>query len=285
MIVHFSDTLRAELSASLALVAVEQAPHLILRDRLALINAALSSLSDLVSAGSISEQEMLLFHKSIYPSFKALQLFEIEFYYLKMAVPVGDRKVVKKFYREELHLIDRFLGRNAAAYAYYSKSAAELDQVYFLMGGDSSSALAPVVEYEATDGSTPMAYVFSRFMCYERLAEYLLGEIDRLDHPKGLGVGGDHRGGTHMVAKKFQWTGETVNLIELAHGVYLDGQLHKSIGIVEFFEGLGEFFGVNLGVPKRGFEDIKRRKRLSKTHFLDRLRTQILNRIDEEDGL
>jgi hypothetical protein len=280
MMISYLEKLRAELVAALALVNVEQAPHLYLRDRLALINGALSSLSEIIASQSFSDSDLMVYHKSVYPSFKVMQLFEIESYYLKSAIPVGDGKAVKRFYREELHCIERFLSRNAAAYEYYAKGAVELDEVYFVVDADGSSALSPVVEFDGADGSTGMAYLFARFLCYERLAEYILGEIEKIDHPGGLGSGS-----AGAPARTFQWTGETVNLIELAHGVYLDGQLHQSIGIVEFFEGLGEFFGVNLGVPKRGFEDIKRRKRLSKTNFLDRMRKQILDRIDLEDGL
>ncbi len=82
----------------------------------------------------------------------------------------------------------------------------------------------------------------------------------------------------------FKWTGEVINLIELAYGIHLNNQVNDGkLGIVEFFKGLGEFFGVDLGIPKNGFKDIKKRKRLSKTHFIDRMQDKILVKIDEED--
>ena len=279
MMNSFVENLKAGLLAQLAAVSVEQAPHLFLRDRLAVVNATLLDLSAHVVENRLCDEQQIVYHKNVYPYFKSLQLVEIEMYYLRTAVPVGDAKTIKRFFRQELRLIERFLTRYASAYEYFSRTAMELDGVYFVLGADCSSALSPVVEFGGSDGSTGMAYLFARFLCYERLAKYIIGEIEKIDRPGGLGVAS-----VGPPAKTFQWAGETVNLIELAHGVYLDGQLDKKVGIVEFFEGLGEFFGVNLGVPKRGFEDIKRRKRLSKTHFLDRLREGILKRIDQEDG-
>jgi hypothetical protein len=120
-----------------------------------------------------------------------------------------------------------------------------------------------------------MGYLSARFKAYELLGHYILMRLEDLE-PALPGA---------KPSSAFKWTGETINLIELAYGVHLNDQVNGGkLGIVEFFEGLGDFFGVDLGIPKNGFKDIKKRKRLSKTHFTDRMRDKIIDKIDEEDS-
>ncbi|WP_288879766.1 RteC domain-containing protein [Pedobacter panaciterrae] len=84
--------------------------------------------------------------------------------------------------------------------------------------------------------------------------------------------------------KPIQWTGEVIHLIELAYGIHLKEQVNNgSIGIVDFFKNLGDFFGVNLGIPKKGFDNIKARKLLRKTEFTEQIREALLKKMDEKD--
>jgi len=109
--------------------------------------------------------------------------------------------------------------------------------------------------------------LFARFIAYEQLFRYVLHLIEGKQTP-------------------FQWTGPVIHLIEIAHGIHLNEQVNNGeAGIVEFFDGLGQFFGVDLGVPKKGFEAIHARKKMSKTHFTDRMRDKLTERMDEEDDL
>ncbi|WP_410479160.1 RteC domain-containing protein [Pedobacter miscanthi] len=50
----------------------------------------------------------------------------------------------------------------------------------------------------------------------------------------------------------------------------MSGQIENGkVGITEFFERMGRCFEIDLGIPKRGFDDLSTRKRLSRTHFLE----------------
>lgn len=201
--------------------------------------------------------------------------------------PNGDQKLLVRFYRRRMEKIRRFFKRNIQFTRYMNSGETVLDEKLFVTGKDLGDywtgqdfGLAGA-SWESSS-SCSASNLVARLMAYQSCYTLYASELSRLESAR-RGAGGGNRSDSFSVGVR--WTGEAVNLIELAYGVYLQGQIDSAVGVVEFFERLGSFFGVKLGVPKRGFEDIKRRKRLSKTHFIDRMRESILMRIDEEDGL
>ncbi len=134
---------------------------------------------------------------------------------------------------------------------------------------------------------------FAKFIAYESLQKELLSSLNK--RKQGQSLSGSTVDAQGNLQRRFQWTGETVNLIEVAHGIYLNGQVNEGeLGINEFFFFFFFFFfflkvwanslGFNLGVPKSGFDDLKARKRLSKTHFTDRMRAALLKKMEDEDA-
>lgn len=100
----------------------------------------------------------------------------------------------------------------------------------------------------------------------------------------GIAVAPD-QGKVAVNAVGMRWTGEKVNLIELAHSLFVSGQIENGkVGITEFFERMGRCFDIDLGIPKRGFDDLSSRKRLSRTHFLELLREGLERKFDDADA-
>ncbi|NQX53653.1 RteC domain-containing protein [Pedobacter panaciterrae] len=65
-----------------------------------------------------------------------------------------------------------------------------------------------------------------------------------------------------------------INLVELGYAIYLSRQLGKDRASL-----------TEIGIPANRFREIKRRKRLSRTHFLDQMRQVLLDYMDGEDEL
>ncbi|GGI23325.1 RteC domain-containing protein [Pedobacter mendelii] len=250
--------------------------HFKLTEELLLIRNILSSLTEYVREHPfMSVDEEVEFHKQIYPQFRCLYIYHAEVHNLTQEVPDGDRKSIRKYYRTQMNIIGHYIHHNQFHYRYFKLKGTELDRLYFTSTTNKQSVLIPVLAELSGEHSTIMGYLFARFRAYELLYHYILMKLDELQ-PNLPGS---------PIRKTLKWSGETVNLIELAHGVHLNKQINNGdIGIVEFFENLGEFFGVNLGVPKKGFDDLKKRKRLSKTNFIDHMRDAILQRMDDEDA-
>lgn len=255
-------------------------PSVVLREQMSLVYSVLENLRDLYPFdGPVSE---INFHKHLYPSFRSLLIYYQEKHLILSGLPPDNSDLVKKHYQSELQRINRFFDAYAFHYKYFSLKAEELDALFFSEEVDPLSRLLPVIPAYEPAGSTVTAELFAKFMAYERLRTDLLMLLYEQESKPVLSRTTVDRFG--KLRKPLKWTGEIINLIEVAHAIHLNKQINEGeIGIVEFFEGLGEFFGVNLGVPKKGFDNMKSRKRLSKTQFLDQMRDSVLKRMDDED--
>lgn len=276
MIREFSDGQFLKLQAELRSTASKQLlPHLKLNEELKHIKAALCALSDYTIAHPFADSSNEIdFNKHIYPAFRCLHIYHVEVHQVKDSVPIADKKSIRRYYSARLEMIKQDISRHALHHRYFKLQATELDELYFTNKPDRSSVLLPVLSEGDGAFTTAMGYLSARFKAYELLTHYILMKLEELEpslqdsKPRSM----------------FKWTGEVINLIELAYGIYFNNQVNEGkLGIVEFFKGLGDFFGVDLGIPKNGFKDIKKRKRLSKTHFIDRMQEKILTKIDEED--
>ncbi|GAA4131935.1 hypothetical protein GCM10022216_02510 [Sphingobacterium kyonggiense] len=275
MIKKFSDGEFIRLRDGLADIAARQEPaHIRLADELACIAHSIDELDGFVGkngfAGLCQEID---YYKNIYPTFQSLYVYQASLYRLEASLPDWDKRSLKKFYRERQQRLRQEVESEHIHYTYFKLGADDLDDLYFRKDPGRCSVLMPVLIEPLAYKAAPMSCLFARFRAAEMLYSHIEGRLQALQPVKE----GKPR-------RKVQWTGPVIHLIELAYGIYLNAQVEGgNIGIVEFFGLLGEFFGVNLGIPKKGFDDLKKRKRLSKTHFTDQMREKLLQQMDDED--
>lgn len=81
--------------------------------------------------------------------------------------------------------------------------------------------------------------------------------------------------------RKLRWTGDSCNLIELAYGLFDFRQIND--GEVDLSDVM-EVFQINLSRNFRRFTEIKRRKSISKTRFLDQMKAAVEKRIEDGDA-
>jgi len=252
---------------------------------LTVVRKYLKLLRDYVAAYTFKDkaEEIWLF-KEGKPHFYQWLIYYLDRNALENKVPAQGGKMLRNYWLGQLEYYDRFFRLHEFHYQYYKLGATELDELYFVRGAEVQQILIPEVPEVDPAFNTSMSYLFAKFMAYEELKKYVVGEINKLeDRPALSSTTVDENG---KLRSGFKWTGEIINLIEIAHGIYLNGQVNEGeIGINEFFEVLGAFFGVRLGVPKSGFEDLMARKRLSKTHFTDKIKDALLQKMDEENEL
>jgi len=277
MIKKFSDEEFIRLKDGLQRIASEQEQaHIRLTDELACIADAIDNLNGYVVKNGFSDlPEEIDYYKNIYPTFESLYVYQAELYRLEASIPDWDGRSLKKIFRSRLHQINEDVEGENLHYTYFKLGADDLDDLYFRKEPGRYSVLMPVLAEPMSFGIPPMSRLFGRFRAAEMLHRYIQKRLEEL-LPANMQNGRSR--------KALRWTGPVIHLIEMAYGIHLNAQVNDgSIGVVEFFRLLGEFFGVNLGVPKKGFEDLKKRKRLSKTHFTDMIRESLLYEMDEQD--
>ena len=83
-----------------------------------------------------------------------------------------------------------------------------------------------------------------------------------------------------------RWTGESINLVELAYGIWLTGQLNNgNATISEIIRWMEASLGIHVGRAYRRWTEISRRDRVHSTKFIDRMKESIDERIRNGEGL
>jgi hypothetical protein len=218
--------------------------------------------------------------KHIKPSFYQWQIYYTELYNIETNLPYGDAEKQATFLEQELLYIERFFRQYAFLYQYYKLNATELDSLYFVRGAEMQSILLPEVPDLDPEFSTSCDYLFSKFKALATLKEWVLERLLLLKKksidPQALS-GNLHPG-------EMNWTGDTIDLAEIGLGFYHTGKLNNgTAGLGEIFRWLEETFHVNIGIPAKRFAELRKRKRLSRTRYLNEMRESLNLKMENED--
>lgn len=224
-------------------------------------------------------QQVLLF-KKVYPLFISELIYYSELYNLERSLQRLDETEWVTFLKEEQNEISHFFKKNNFLYEYYKLGLSELDQVYFSeQGGTKSHLLSELPAVELNTNSLS-SHTLARIMALERLRSVIGDKLTRLSPP------GEAPGGLGANKSRLKWTGEAINLVEVAYGFWLTGQInHGNASINEVIQFLEAHLDVKIGRPYRRWTEVARRKTLSPTKFIDQMRLAIEKRIDDENSL
>jgi len=278
MLNEFSDKLYRELASQLAAIEpVAENPARQFKTSLGHTRKAIGRLEAYVAEHPFVDQaEENRYTEQILTRFRALEFYYYELIWLICSRPIGDRFEWMGYYRQELEAIRHFLNRHAAYYQLYRVQSMGLEDVL-----SDSACLDRWIGPAESHGALPVkerTELFARFIAYEKLQHYLLEQISLLweierAHPQGLR------------SKQLHWTGDICNLVELVYGLYETKQINNGeVSLTEVVNCMEQLFQINLSRVNRIFIDIRRRKVVSQTRFMEQMRSAILNRIDQSDA-
>ncbi|MBB2146791.1 hypothetical protein GM921_14910 [Pedobacter sp. LMG 31464] len=222
------------------------------------------------------EQEINYFRITL-PGFYSLKIYYDEVYFIELRTPIGGHKRLINFYLREIEIIERFFDKHSFFYGYYKMGATDLDQSFFVLDSKKDSVLLMGLAEVESNTCTSVSYLFAKFKGYElllltlkhRVTDQVNGNINFKNNVKSL--------------DKLIWTGEVINLVEIAFGIYQMKQVNNgSAGIGSICRWLGECFDVNLGVPSKRWSEIARRTTMSHTRFMDQMKKSIISKIDDD---
>jgi len=227
-----------------------------------------------IEIGFKDQQEEIDFFKRIKPGLVGLQIFYSRLEILESNKPETTIKDMRKYLRKQISKIREFYKYQKSVVHYYRSGSAQLDSQLFLRESHSAPLwLVPLRLDQDERFSTIGDHTFARIIAYDKLNNH----IKRLLTEPGKDEN------TRQV-KHLKWTGEGINLIEIAYGIYYTKQLNDGkAGIAEIVRYLEDIFQVSIGRAYRRFTEIKRRKRISQTKYLDEMKEVILKKIDEDD--
>jgi len=228
-----------------------------------------------------TQAEEIFFFKFIKPELNSHLLYELLVFQVANNQPQGTRDEKINYYEEELKQIRRFFDQNRFYYEYYRNGLDEMDDVLFTSNANLPSITVSEIPEADPVFSSALDYTFAKFMAYERLKDYLLDQIKQLvDRPIEV---------QPMESKSpngLTWTGETINLVELAYGIWLTGQMNNgNATISEIIRWLEDSLHIKIGRAYRRWTEISRRDRANSTKYLDRMCEAIRERLENEDDL
>jgi hypothetical protein len=222
------------------------------------------------------EQSEINFFKYEKPKFLAEQIYVLEITAIQTNRPLYDAEAIRHFYEQELKNIRRFFEQYKFLYQYYLMDANDFDRMLFVRGASAPGILLPERPDLDPAFATAGDYTFARFMAYERLQAFLIEEISGTDKSAT-------QDSTVTETGLLKWTGESINLVELAYGMWLTGQVNNgNVSITEIIEWLEAHFRVKIGKAHRRWQSISRRKRIASFKYVDELKEALVKRLDDE---
>lgn len=221
------------------------------------------------------------FFKVTKPQFYCHYIFEVALYNLQSGAPCGDHEQLRAYYLDELRFIQRDIRQHAFLYQYFRLGADELDSLYFVRDIEVQSTLIPEVPELDKAFSTSGDYLFSKFKAYEMLQEHIahtLADIGKPERSVYIRPGSKR--------EPLKWTGEQINAIELGYGIWFSDQLNAGdASLADIMYWLSESLDIDLSKHTSRFEEIKERKIISPTRFIDQMREAFRQHLDNLNGL
>ncbi|WP_297338442.1 RteC domain-containing protein [Algoriphagus sp.] len=279
-IITYCDQVSANLERDLGILMLDGENKLIqFESAFYMVDKALEKVKAFLSNYEFtSEEEEVEFFKMKMTEFLKESVYYSELFNMESLKPPGPKKEIKRFYEKELRSIQYFLQSHQNLYNYLLTKKTNQDKIFFLR-----SAQAPVYKPNLfwhtldTRYCTVYTLYFARIKGTLALSQYI--------HHQLKIINGEVVMGTYQKKNPLRWTGKKVELIELVYALKLAGVLnHGRADLKEIALKMGAFFGLNLNDFYRTFTEISTRKK-SRTAFLDSMRDQLNNYIDNGDSL
>ncbi|MEO6850518.1 MAG: RteC domain-containing protein [Mucilaginibacter sp.] len=225
----------------------------------------------------VSEADEIYFFKYQKPRFYCWNIYLVEEFSINNNLPIGSSGMQRQYYLNELDLIERTRNQYRTVYQYYLDHDTNRDKEYFLRS-DFVSFLPGQDYNQPVDGfSTNQDYLFSKFRAGDMLQEFLILKI--AESEKNVA---EPLAQQLLLRNSRRWTGEKINLIEIAYGIYFTGQMNDGkADIKEIISWLETSLSISLSQAYRMFLDIRRRKTTRYAKFLESMSEAINQHIEE----
>lgn len=222
-----------------------------------------------------NKQEEIEFFKEIKPQFTSKLIFYNDIYNIEINKPIGDEKRIKKYYYKEIKKLKSFFTKNKEFYKYYRTKNTCLDKKYFLRKKyDIKLTLESYYFQSDPVFSTSHDYLIAKLIANEKIIVFL---EDKLNNQ------------TINTFKKndknvLKWTGSKVALVELVYALHNEKIINNgNISLNECIKAVETFFNTEIKQHNRIFLEIRNRKTIDKTNFINSLQVNLNNKINQLD--
>jgi len=227
--------------------------------------------------GFESEAAEIEFFKVHKPRFYCWKIYLVEQYGIVNNLPKGSSEMQRQYYLNELALLERTHNQHRQIWQYYCDHESYRDADYFLRANYVPYLPGQDYHQPAAGFTTNQDYLFARFRAAQMLQDFMIAKISRLEASAAESLAGKV-----LSRRKRRWTGDKINLIEIAYGIYFTGQMNDGkADIKEIIVWLETSLDIDLSQAYRMFLDIRRRKTTSYTKYLESMCAAIAGHIEE----
>jgi hypothetical protein len=228
--------------------------------------------------GTVGEE--ILFFKQIKPKFTSKLIFNVELIKIEGKRPIGSSKAQEDFLMKQLGKLESFFDDNLDFYQYYRSGSTYLDEKYFVRNVFDIRLHQDAYSFDHDpDFSTSHDFKVGRILANEQLRNYLNRALLDLEQNK-------------YAVSKFEeapkrtliWTASKAALVELMYSLHTSGVFnHSNADIRQVAHHIQSIFSIDLGNYYKVFQEIRNRKS-GRTNFIDQLKKNLVQRMDETDG-
>ncbi len=229
-----------------------------------------------------NKENEILFFKKLKPYVYSRLKFYAKLYNFLINRPAGTIKSQQIFIDEEINKLQKSNRRNIDFIKYYREESTVLDEFYFVRGKDKISLVSDTSHfYTDAEFSTSHDNAIAKIMAYDLLINHYVQELSYL---RDLSYGIPNKLNTLANGDRLGWTASKTDLIELIYALQASGAIKSgTAGIKEMASACEDIFELKLGNVYRTFLEIRERK-IDPTKFIDRLKSTLLQRMEETDG-
>ena len=221
-----------------------------------------------------TKKEEIEFFKEIKPQLTSKLISFNNQYKIEINKPNGNKKQIKKYYKKEIKKRNNFFLKNAEFYKYYKTKNTCFDKKYFIRRRyDIKLTLENHYFQSDKNFSTSHDYLVAKIIANEEIIEFLKAKLKKET---------EKRINTSM---NLQWTGTKVALVELTYALHNNKVLNNgNTSLNECVKAVESFFNIEIKQHNRIFLEIRNRKTIQKTNFLNNLSESLNKKMNELDS-
>lgn len=229
-----------------------------------------------------NSEEEIYFFKTLKPRFYSKLIYYVKVYEIESQKTLRTSSSLKKYFKKYLAAINGYLEQNFAFYQYVNSGATYMDTVYFKRAMHDLTIGFDLSYLDCNENfCSNHDLMLATLIAHKWLADYLNNELDKLKTLQSK---------VNTIAfedLELNWAETKASFIELLYGLQTLGAFYNSktrtkadmSQVARFFEAA---LNIDLGNYYRTFQEIRIRKK-GRTVFIDKLREQLIKRMDDAD--
>lgn len=224
-----------------------------------------------------NKTEEIEFFKITKPEFAAKLIYYNEIYNIEIAKPSSSKKELKKYYHHQIQKLKHFHKENTEFIKYYRTGNNCLDKKYFLRGKHDIRLTLDSFYFQSDyNFATSHDYKVAQIIANGNIQNFLETNIKKLKTKT--------QNTPSQNEKILKWTNSKVALVELVYALHTEGTFNNgNASLKEIVAGIGTFFNIELGQFNRIYLEIRNRKTIEKTHFINTLKDKLTLRMNDAD--